>query len=203
MELFLVISQGIGLALACGVSPFLPPLLAGAFARADLGVDFEGSGYGFLESSPFLLGMLVLTALWIALSRSSKEEREPLLSGRQALLVLGGVSVVLGALEFAGSLGDEGYEPAAGLPAGAAAAAVGLVTARAVVTGARSRLAERGEGSTASYLEAFVDGTALAIAILAIAIPPFSYVALALCGWLLLQRRRRAAQKYEGLRVLR
>jgi hypothetical protein len=202
MDLFLVISQGIGLALACGVSPFLPPLLAGAFARADLGVDFEGSGYGFLESVPFLLAMVALTALWIVVSRSSNG-REPVLSGRQALLVLGGVSIALGALEFAGSLGDEGFNAAPGLLAGAVAAAIGLVSARAIVAGARSRLTAGGEGSSGSYLETFTDGAALVLAALAIAVPPSSYVALALATWLLVQRRRRAARKYEGLRVLR
>ena len=41
MDLFLAISQGIGLSLATGVRPFLPPLLVGALARADVGVDFE------------------------------------------------------------------------------------------------------------------------------------------------------------------
>ena len=35
------------------------------------------------------------------------------------------------------------------------------------------------------------------------AAPPLSLVALALCLWLLLQRRRRKDEKYAGLRVLR
>ena len=35
--------QGIGLALAVGLRPFLPALLAGALARGDVGVDFDGT----------------------------------------------------------------------------------------------------------------------------------------------------------------
>jgi hypothetical protein len=34
-------------------------------------------------------------------------------------------------------------------------------------------------------------------------VPPVSLVALVLCLWLLIRRRRRAGEKYAGLRVLR
>ena len=47
--LFLVICQGIGLATAAGVRPFLPALLAGALAGADSGLDFDGTDFSFLE----------------------------------------------------------------------------------------------------------------------------------------------------------
>ena len=50
MDLFLAISQGIGTSLATGVRAFLAPLLVGALARANVGVDFEGTEYEFLES---------------------------------------------------------------------------------------------------------------------------------------------------------
>ena len=58
LDLFLAISQGTGLALATGVRPFLPPLLAGALARADVGIDFSGTDFSFLESTPFLLAVV-------------------------------------------------------------------------------------------------------------------------------------------------
>jgi hypothetical protein len=34
-------------------------------------------------------------------------------------------------------------------------------------------------------------------------VPPVSIVALAFCAWVLVARRQRAGQKYEGLRILR
>jgi hypothetical protein len=203
MELFLVISQGIGIAIACGISPFAAALVAGCFALADLGVDFEGSGYGFLESVPFLIAMAVLAALLVALSGARSGARLDALSGRQALLGLAAAAIVLGAFEFAGSLGDEGYEAAAGLPAGAVAAALGALSAGALLGGARERLAGRGEAGSASYLSVFAAATAALLVAIAIALPPLSYAALVLCALLLVQRRRRTAQKYEGLRVLR
>jgi hypothetical protein len=49
MDYVLDILQGAGLALACGVHPLLPVLLAGALASADLGLDFEGTAFAFLE----------------------------------------------------------------------------------------------------------------------------------------------------------
>ena len=51
MRLFLDICQGLGLGAAAGVRPFLPALLTGALASGDLGVDFDGTKYRFLESS--------------------------------------------------------------------------------------------------------------------------------------------------------
>ena len=43
MSLFLDIGTGAGLATASGVRPYLPPLLAGALARGDVAIDFEGT----------------------------------------------------------------------------------------------------------------------------------------------------------------
>src|SRR5690349_24479382 len=50
VSLFMDIGQGTGLAGSSGVRPFLPPLLAGALARGDVGLDFSGTDYRFLES---------------------------------------------------------------------------------------------------------------------------------------------------------
>jgi hypothetical protein len=49
VDLFMAISQGVGVSLATGVRTLLPPLLVGGLARADTGVDFSGTSYSFLE----------------------------------------------------------------------------------------------------------------------------------------------------------
>jgi hypothetical protein len=195
VDLFLAISQGTGLALSTGVRPFLPPLLAGALARADAGVNFSGTDFSFLESIPFLAAMLALTAaVTFAGSRATSTG---------AIRTLGAVAAALGALLFAGSLAEEGYAGGAGLVAGAVVALVGLLAAAAFFEGARSRLAARGEQASASLIVLYGDAAALTLTVVAVFLGPVSYFPLALCLWLIAARRRRAAQKYEGLRVLR
>src|SRR5829696_6131710 len=93
------IGQGAGLASASGVRPFLPPLLAGALARGDIGVDFDNTDWKFLESPGFLLAILALAILSYGADRSELD-RKPL---RFATAALG---VVLGAMLFAGSLAE-------------------------------------------------------------------------------------------------
>jgi hypothetical protein len=195
MDLFLAISQGTGLALATGVRPFLPPLLAGALARADAGIDFSGTDFSFLESIPFLAAMLALTALATVSSRETQTSA--------LVRAVGAAAIALGALEFAGSLADEGYAGGPGLIAGAAVSLLGFVSAAAFFAGARARLSARGESGSASTLTLIADATSVVLAAIAVWLAPLSYIPLAFCVWLLIGQRRRAARKYEGLRVLR
>src|SRR4051794_6622678 len=93
MSLFMDIGQGAGLSGASGVRPFLPALLAGALAREDTGLDFDGTDFSFLESPWFLVAVFALAVgAYLAQRRG--------LSGaiERGLLALG---VVLGALLFA------------------------------------------------------------------------------------------------------
>src|ERR1700710_682964 len=55
--------QGAGIAAAIGIRPFLPVLLVGALAAANLGIDFGGTDFAFLEQAPALAVVLVLLAL--------------------------------------------------------------------------------------------------------------------------------------------
>ena len=66
MSLFFDIGQGAGLAGASGVRPFLPPLLAGALARGDIGLDFDDTEWSFLEAPGFLLAVFALAVVWYA-----------------------------------------------------------------------------------------------------------------------------------------
>ena len=196
MDLALAIAQGIGLAVACGVRPFLPVLLAGALAAANLGVDFDHTDFAFLERAGFLLAAVAGVILVVVVERrwrTAAFEPGPLGAA------VAGVGIGLGALLFAGSLADVGESPWPGLVAGLACAGVGQAAARGIFSGAAARL----DASARAALPAYADGTSLLIAGIAIGLPPLSLAFLALAVWIILSRRRRAGEKYAGLRVLR
>jgi hypothetical protein len=211
------IGQGAGLSGASGVRPFLPPLLAGALAREDRGLDFDGTSFSFLESPAFLLAVLALAVGSYALQRRRETVAQTTPAGRPgdprakigggrslpepfeaAMLVLG---LVLGALLFGGSLADHGYESWPGVLGGIACAALGYYALASIFARARRRLS--GSGGAVALLGLYADGIALALAGLSILFPPIAYLALAVFLVLILRSRGEGAQKYEGLRSLR
>jgi hypothetical protein len=192
MSLVFDIGQGAGLAGASGVRPFLPPLLAGALAREDIGLDFDDSGYSFLEEPGFLVAVLALAVGAYALQRARGEIR--------ALeLGLAALGAVLGALLFAGSLDQEGHAAWPGLLAGVACALLAYVAVAGIFVRARRRV----EGGAAALLGAYADLIALALAGLAILFPPLGLAGLLAFLVLLARGGGERGQKYEGLRVLR
>jgi len=196
MDFALDLLQGAGLAAAIGVRPFLPVLLAGALAAANLGLDFEGTDFAFLEAWPFLLGVLVVVGgVEYAASRRDPAGAEP----RPLLYALGAIAVVLGALEAAGSLADRGHSIVPGVLLGAAAAVLGFLAARSLFTRVRRRL----DPSAAGALPVYGEGAALAAAGLSILFPPLAVLVLGALAWLLAGGRRREGEKYAGLRILR
>ena len=184
VSLFLDIGQGSGLAAASGVRPFLPPILAGALGRGDLGVNFSGGDFSFLESIPFLAALVVLAIASYAV--------------RLPPPALAATAVALGALLFAGSLTEGGREGWAGLAAGAACAALAWYASARFFGRARARL-QGGDGMLAAYGELI----ALGLAAAAVLVPPLSFAALAAFALLLLRGERAEGRKYEGLRILR
>ena len=196
MDLALAIAQGIGLALACGIRPFLPALVAGALASANLGVNFTGTDFAFLERSWFLLAVVVLLVVVAVLER---RRGAGVIDAGPVGAALAGVGIGLGALLCAGSMADVSGTWWPGIPIGLACAAVGQAAARGVLAGAGSRL----DAAALAALPVYADGASLVLAVLAVALPPLSVVVLVLCIWLLIRRRRRGGEKYAGLRVLR
>jgi hypothetical protein len=194
VDLFMAISQGVGVSLATGVRTFLPPLAVGVLARANAGVDFNGTGYGFLESVPWLAVLVALVALVALLERGGRTV---------PALALGLAGVAIGALEFAGSLADGGYAAGVGYPAGVLCAALGFVAAQAFFGRAAARARSGGEQEAASLLELFAQAAALVLAIVAVVVSPLAWIAFAFALWVVAVQRRRAGQKYEGLRILR
>jgi Domain of unknown function (DUF4126) len=198
MSLFMDIGTGAGLAGATGVRPYLPPLLTGALARGDTGIDFDGTDWSFLESPAFLGGVLLVGLAAYALERSdagsSREE------GRRPVVLFSGiVGIVLGALLFAGAMADGGEASWVGLVAGPLCAALGWLAIGGLVERARSRL----EGGAAALITVYADTAALILAAVAIFVPPLSFLALIGFVVLLAGGRRREGEKYAGLRVLR
>jgi hypothetical protein len=196
VHLALTILQGAGLAAACGVRPFLPALLAGALASANLGLDFDHTDYAFLEQTAFLLAVVVALIATVALERrrgAADFARGP---GGAAVA---GMGIGLGALLFAGSLADEHHAAWPGLLGGAACAALASAATRGLFARATARLDEQARAA----LPVYADASALALAGLAVLAPPVTLVALVFFGWLLAGARRRADEKHAGLRVLK
>jgi Domain of unknown function (DUF4126) len=196
MDFLLDLLQGAGLAAAIGIRPFLPVLLAGALASADVGLDFDGTDFSFLESWPFLLGVIVLVvALDFAGRRAGRDaaERAPL---RYVMLA---VALVLGALVAAGSVADRSDDWWAGLIVGVACAGLGFEAVRTLFGRVRRRLDEE----AAAALPVYAEGAALGAAGVSILFPPLALLVIGALVWLLAGGRRRAGEKYAGLRILR
>ncbi len=191
MTIALDILAGLGLALACGLRPFLPTLVFGAVALASLTLDLDGTDLAFLAEPWFLLAV---TALFVASIIFHGYASRPV-----AASALSGLAIGLGGLLFAGELASDGYTWWPGIIAGAVAAAFTQVATRDVLTGARERLDAEHRGGLPVYIEV-VAGLAAAVAIF---LPPVSLIYLAFLIRLLLARRRRDGEKYAGLRSLR
>jgi hypothetical protein len=186
--------QGAGIAAAIGIRPFLPVLLAGALASADIGLDFDGTDFVFMEEWPFLLGVLIL----VAITDFATRRRANLETGPVVWLLLT-IAVVLGALQGAASLADNDFAVVPGIVAGAAAATLGFFAARSLFGRVRRRL----DPEAQSVLPLYGEGAALGAAGASILFPPLAILVLAGLAWLLVGGRRRAGEKYAGLRILR
>jgi Domain of unknown function (DUF4126) len=199
MSLIMDIGTGSGLAGATGVRPYLPPLLVGGLARADTGIDFDGTDFSFLESTIFLAAVLALALAAYALERAQAPAAGES-SGRSPIELFSGLAgIVLGALLFAGALADGGEASWIGLVAGPFCAALGWLSIGGLVERARRRL----DSGAAALVTLYADAVALALAALAVFVPPVSFLALIAFVVLLLGGRRREGEKYAGLRILR
>lgn len=197
MQLAFDIFQGVGIAAAIGIRPFLPSVAAGALAAAGVELHFDHTSYSFLQSLPFLLVMVVGAALLVALERDAWAAR--LRSGPLAA-ALGAISLALGALFFAGSLVRDHHAAWPGFLAGVACAALGLAATGPFLARLRARL---DAGAAAVGVPLVGDGVALLTCVLSIVAPPLGVVALVWLAWLFYRGRQGGERKYAGLRVLR
>jgi uncharacterized membrane protein YgdD (TMEM256/DUF423 family) len=196
MHLVFDIFQGIGVAAAVGVRPFLPALAVGALAAGDVQIDFAHTDFSFLQEPPFLFVMVIGAILLALLERRAAREQ---LERRPTALALAAIALAIGALLFAGSLCRGHYAIWPGLVGGVICAAIGLAATRPLVARVRSRL----DRETGALLPVFTETGALLAAALSIVLPPVGVIVLALLLWLLIAGRGRGEQKYAGLRILR
>ena len=194
MDFVLDLLQGAGIAAAIGIRPFLPVVLVGLLATGDLGLDFDGTDWAFLEDWWFLLLMGVFAA--IDLARELRTGRA--VAGPVVWLALSTV-VILGAFEGAGSLADRGHPIIPGIVVGVLASMLGYYAARSLFGRVRRRL----DAEAATVLPLYGEGAALGAAGLSVLFPPLAILVLAALAWLLVGSRRRAGEKYAGLRILR
>jgi hypothetical protein len=191
------IFQGIGIAAAIGIRPFLPALAAGLLAGANVEIHFDHTLYSFLQGVPFLLVMFVGAALLVVLERSALGPR--LRSGPLAAALVA-IAAAIGAFEFAGSLARGHYAVWPGFVGGVICVAVALAAAQPFLARLRARLDPE---AAALGIPLIGDGSAVLVAILSIVAPPLGLVALILLLGLIVRARQRGEQKYAGLRILR
>jgi Na+-translocating ferredoxin:NAD+ oxidoreductase RnfA subunit len=196
MHYVLDLLQGLGIAAGVGIRPFLPTLLVGALAAGNLGVDFGGTDFSFLEKPAFLIVIVALVAVLGVVER----RRGPDLGAAPAgMYVLAAVAAVLGALLASGSIADRSATWWPGIVVGAAAALLGFAAARSLFGRVRARLDPEAAGALPLYGEA----AALATAGFSVLLPPLALLVVGGLAWLLAGGRRRAGEKYAGLRILR
>lgn len=188
MNLAFDIFQGIGVAAAVGVRPFLPALATGALAAGDVQISFKHTDYSFLQHAPFLIGMVAGVVVVALLERRGR---------RPAEVVAAGAALALGALLFAGALAQDHHRAWPGWIAGVACALLALAAMRPLLERVRTRLED------AAALPLYAEMLALLLAVLSVVAPPVGVIALVGLAWLLFAGRRRGEQKYAGLRILR
>jgi len=192
LTLLIDILQGMGLAGAAGVRPFLPALVAGALATADIGIDYAGTPFSFLERPAWLLAVVVVLIVVVVVQR-----RDAPAGALESALQ--GIGIGLGALLFAATLADNSDIWWPGLLAGGLCAALAGAATRQLVGRVRARLDDEARGALPVYLE----GTAVVLAGLSVVAAPISVLALGFFAFLLRGGRRREGEKYAGLRILR
>ena len=203
--IFFYIGLGAGLAAAAGLRPFLPVLLAGVLASSSaLGVSFAHAPFRFLMSGWWLV--IVVVTLVLAYVLQLRFQLAPIIdpsdrSRRNDPLAasLTGLAFGAGALLFGGTLAAHGDSAWPGLLGGLLVVGIAQRASGPIILGARARLPDRGAREA---LTLYLDGVALLLAALIALLHPLGYVLLAMLVWFLVRTRRRAGEKYAGLRIL-
>ena len=196
MDLFMAICQGLGLALAVGIGGPLAALFIAMMAALGSGIHPDATDYDFLSATWFLVTLLAVVVIFM-LARGREVMRWPTIA----------VLAAIGAVVFAASLAEDGHTAWPGLILGAVATAFAAAVAYAVLEGAIKRAEGNEPGSkeadAANFMIVAFAAAGIVVAAFSLFLPPVSLLALVAVIWLAACRRRRAGEKYEGLRILR
>jgi hypothetical protein len=194
VDLFLAICEALGLGLAAGLGGPLAWLFIAVMAGAEAGIDPRGTDWAFVGAGWFIAVLFAANVLaFYQRRRGPLPRRLPDAAGAAAL----------GAIFGAAALAAEGETAAAGFVIGGIAAAAASLLGNDLLSGAQRRVEAGTEASATATLGLILGLSGIVVAVLALFLPPTSLlVALALAA-LAVGRRRKAGQKYEGLRILR
>jgi hypothetical protein len=195
MKLLLDILQGAGIATGTGLRPFLPALAAGGLAAGDVGVDFDGTQFAFLEQ-PWWLALLAVGLVATVLARRFTASGP----GEAAI---SGLGVGLGGLLCAASIDDRHDTWWYGLIIGVALAYLANAVSRELFRRVRARFQASGDEQAAAALPIYGEAAGLVVVGASILFPPLAIVAIGFLIALLVTGRRRSQEKYAGLRILR
>lgn len=196
MHLAFDIFQGIGIATAVGIRPFLPAFAAGALAAAGVELGYAHTTFTYLSSAPVLFALAIAGFALLAAERGLGDGS---FNRRAAMSLLALLSFAIAGFYFAGDLAHSHHSSWPGFPAGILCAAVGLLATRPLFARVRARL----DAEAASAVSLYAEGGATLLAALSVLAPPVGPLGLLALLWLLAGSRRRASQKYAGLRILR
>ncbi len=132
----LAICQGLGLALAIGIGGPIAALFASMMGSLDVGFDPEGTDYGFMTATWFLVMLLAVVLLFV-IARGRELLRMPVLV----------ILAAIGAIAFAGSLAEEGYAAWPGLVVGALVTFGTAMVSGQILDGAINRAKAAGPGA--------------------------------------------------------
>ncbi len=191
MDLFLAICQAIGLALAVGIGGPLAALFIAVMAGAQAGIDPRGTDWAFIGETWFITLLFAANVGAFFQRRQQRDLRIPHAAAAAAL----------GAIFGAAALAEQAESAAIGFVLGALAGGGASLLAADVLAGARQRAGAA--GGSEGTLDLIFAAAGVLTATLALFVPPASLLALIALLVLAAARRRKASEKYEGLRVLR
>ena len=195
MSLVFDIFQGIGVAGAVGVRPFLPAAVTGALAAGDVEITFLHTDFHFLQQPVFLAVMVVAALVFLLVDWRAGTSAGVARAVAGVLIV---VALVIGALLCGGAIARGHHADWIGIVIGIACAAIGLAATWPFLARVRSRL-----GEEAGLLAVLTELAAAVAAGLSVVAPPIGVILVAALLYLLVAGRARGEQKYAGLRILR